>query len=59
MLEFIQIHDQDNVAVALRDYKQGETLAWGAHGEQRVVLVRMWRVGIKLHCRTFLKVEMC
>lgn len=29
MLEFIQIHDQDNVAVALRDYKQGETLAWG------------------------------
>ncbi len=38
MLEFIQIHDQDNVAVALRDYKQGETLAWGAQEKQRVEL---------------------
>ncbi|KAF6565685.1 altronate dehydratase [Paenibacillus sp. EKM202P] len=38
MLEFIQIHDQDNVAVALRDYKQGETLAWGAQKEQCVEL---------------------
>ncbi|WP_225999475.1 UxaA family hydrolase [Paenibacillus sp. BJ-4] len=38
MLEFIQIHDQDNVVVALRDYKRGETLAWGEQEDQRVEL---------------------